>query len=269
MRDEQIVALGTFAASAAHELSTPLSTIAVVTRELERQHAGNPALRTDLQLLRTQVDNCKHIITSLTHSAGVARADQASRQSIEEFLASVRDKLALIRPQVSVDLHCHGSGAAPRIAGDETVHQTLINILNNAADASPHAVEMEGSWSNTELIVEVRDRDPGITEALAQEAGRGFFSTKAAGRGIGLFLANATVERLGGSVVLLNRDGGGGCTRVTISLAQMAGPYERSACKRWVSAARGRRRGICRGAGTRAHQSWIRGGIGTRFWSNG
>jgi len=221
LRDEQVVALGTFAAGAAHELGTPLSTIAVLTRELERQHAAEPGLREDLQLLRTQVDNCKRIITSLTTAAGLARAGQAKRQSVEEFLAGVTERWALIRPQVLLNLRCSGAGAAPQIVGEETVRQTLINILNNAADVSPHAVEIEGTWNADELTIEVRDRGPGITDDIAEKAGRAFFSTKAPGRGIGLFLANATIERLGGNVALFNRDDGGGCTRVTIPLARL------------------------------------------------
>ncbi|MEQ1880187.1 MAG: ATP-binding protein, partial [Burkholderiales bacterium] len=208
LRDEQVVALGTFAAGAAHELGTPLSTIAVITRELEHQHQADPELRQDLQRLRTQVDNCKRIVTSLTTSAGVARAGELSRQSIEEFLVSVQEKWALIRPQIPLDLRCGGVGDPPMIVGEETVRQTLINILNNAADASPQRVEIEGTWNQTELIIEVRDQGPGITEEIAEKAGRSFFSTKAAGRGIGLFLANATIERLGGRVALFNREGG-------------------------------------------------------------
>jgi two-component system sensor histidine kinase RegB len=222
LRDEQVVALGTFAAGAAHELGTPLSTIAVLARELERQHDAEPGMCEDLRLLRTQVDACKRIITSLTTAAGLARAGQAKPQSVEEFLAGVKEKWALIRPQVRLDVRCGGAGAAPQIVGVETVRQTLINILNNAADASPQAVEIEGTWNAAELTIEVRDRGPGITDDIAEKAGRAFFSTKAAGHGIGLFLANATIERLGGSVALFNRDDGGGCTRVTIPLARLA-----------------------------------------------
>lgn len=221
LRDEQVLALGTFAAGAAHELGTPLSTIAVLARELEREHAAEPGLHEDLKLLRAQVENCKRIITSLTTTAGLARAGQARRQSVEDFLADVAEKWSLIRPQVRLDLRCAGAGAAPQIIGEETVRQTLINILNNAADASPQAVEIEGSWNGAELAVEVRDHGPGITDEIAEKAGRAFFSTKAEGRGLGLFLANATIERLGGSVALFNRDGGGGCTRVTIPLARL------------------------------------------------
>jgi two-component system sensor histidine kinase RegB len=222
LRDEQVLALGTFAAGAAHELGTPLATIAVLSRELENDHCAVPGLAQDLQLLRAQVDHCKHIITGLTTAAGLARAEHASRQNVRAFLDDVLGKWALLRPQVKLAVAWHDDGTMPDIVGGETVSQTLINILNNAADVSPGEVEIEGSWNAAALTIEVRDRGPGITKEILAQAGRWPISTKSPGRGIGLFLANATVERLGGSVALFNRDGGGGCTRVTIPLANPA-----------------------------------------------
>ncbi len=219
LRDEQVLALGTFAAGAAHELGTPLSTIAVLSRELENDHRAVPGLSRDLQLLRGQVDNCKRIITGLTTAAGQARAEHASRQNVQALLDGVLEKWALLRPQVKLVANWQGIGAVPDIIGGETISQTLINILNNAADASPQEVEIDASWSTHALTIEVRDRGLGITEEISAQAGRKPISTKSAGRGIGLFLANATIDRLGGSVTLFNRHGGGGCTRVTIPLA--------------------------------------------------
>ena len=221
MRDEQVLALGTFAAGAAHELGTPLSTIAVLAREMELDHTGVPALTADLGLLRTQVDQCRKILNGLTAAAGQARAQSMARQGLDSFLADVIDKWMLLRPEVPLSLQCSGPGTAPQIAAEETLSQTLINLLNNAADASPDGIEVEGAWSTDELSVEVRDHGPGITEEVAARAGRTFVSTKSEGRGIGLFLANATIERLGGSVALFNRNGGGGCTRVTIPLSRL------------------------------------------------
>jgi two-component system, sensor histidine kinase RegB len=181
-----------------------------------------PGLGQDLQLLRAQVANCKRIITGLTTAAGQARAEHVSRQDVRTFLDEVIGKWALLRPQVKLAVTWQGVGAVPEIVSGETISQTLINILNNAADASPHEVEIEASWSTDALTIEVRDRGPGITEEILIQAGRRPISTKSAGRGIGLFLANATVDRLGGSVALFNRDDGGGCTRVTIPLANPA-----------------------------------------------
>jgi two-component system sensor histidine kinase RegB len=221
LRDEQVLALGTFAAGAAHELGTPLATIAVLAREMEQEYTDAPRLGEDLALLRAQVENCKRIITDLTAAAGQARAGDARRQSVEEFLREVLDRWSLIRPQVQPRMHCQGAGPAPDIVGEETVRQTLINILNNAADASPHDVEIEGRWDAADLTIEVRDRGAGPSADAAARAGRTPFSTKSEGRGIGLLLANATIERLGGSVTLFNRDGGGGCTRIQLPLARL------------------------------------------------
>lgn len=219
LRDEQVLALGTFAAGAAHELGTPLATIAVLSREMENDHRAVPGLAPDLQLLRAQVDNCKRIITGLTTAAGQARAEHVSRQDVRTFLDAVIGKWTLLRPQVKLAVSWQGTGATPEIISGETISQTLINILNNAADASPQEIEIGASWNADALTIEVRDRGPGITEEIAAQAGRRPISTKSEGRGIGLFLANATVDRLGGSVALFNRDGGGGCTRVAIPLA--------------------------------------------------
>ncbi|HEX7810575.1 MAG TPA: histidine kinase dimerization/phospho-acceptor domain-containing protein [Burkholderiales bacterium] len=177
LRDEQVLALGTFAAGAAHELGTPLSTIAVLTRELERDHAATPGLNEDLALLRAQVDNCKRIITELTAAAGQARAGDAAPQSVEDFLRGVVERWSLIRPQVQPRVLLAGSGPAPEIVGEETVRQALVNILNNAADASPQDVEVEGRWDEREITIEVRDRGPGISDETAARAGRSLFST--------------------------------------------------------------------------------------------
>jgi len=131
----------------------------------------------------------------------------------------VAEKWALIPPQVRLDLPLRRRGAAPQIVGGETVRQTLINILNNAATPPARGGD-RGTWNVAELTIEGAIAVQHY-RYIAAKAGRAFFSTKAAGRGIGLFLANATIERLGGSVALFNRDGGGGCTRVTIPLTRL------------------------------------------------
>lgn len=219
LRDEQVLALGTFAAGAAHELGTPLSTIAVLGREMENDYRDVPALHDDLQLLRTQIDQCKRIITGFTAAAGHARAGQARRQNAREFVDEVLEKWTLLRAPVNLSVTWSSADAPPDIIWGETISQTVINVLNNAADASPLSVEVEVSWSAQALTIEVRDRGTGIADEVAANAGRKPISTKSPNRGLGLFLANATIDRIGGSVALSNRDGGGNCTRITIPFA--------------------------------------------------
>jgi two-component system sensor histidine kinase RegB len=221
LRNERIVALGTLAAGAAHELGTPLSTMAVVLGDMAHDRADDGELARDIATLRTQVDVCKHTITRMVAAAGQARAEGGGAQPIDEFLRETVERWRLIRPTASVSEHLAGAVPAPSIVTEQTLRQAIITLLNNAADASPHHVELDCSWSRERLSLEIRDRGPGLsTEAVAQ-AGRGFFSTKPVGEGngIGLILARATLERLGGRIDLKPREGGGACTLLELPLA--------------------------------------------------
>lgn len=222
LRNERIVALGTLAAGAAHELGTPLATMAVVARELQREYADNMDLAEDLQLLREQVDNCKHILSGLLASAGQARGEYAAGVELDRYFAELVEKWRLMRPGIAAEAEWRGSLPAPRIVVDQTLSQALMNLLNNAADASPHCVEIRGNWDAEEARVEIRDRGPGLSPEAAQNVGKPFFTTKGHGIGIGLFLANATIERFGGKVALYNREGGGAITEVRLPLAKLA-----------------------------------------------
>ena len=126
----------------------------------------------------------------------------------------------LLRPQVQLTTDFVGEQPAPLIAVERTLDQALMNLINNAADVSPDQVELSAHWDAAQLQIEIRDRGPGISAEVAARAGEAFFTTKgpAHGLGIGLFLANASIERAGGTVSLFNRDGGGACVRVSLPL---------------------------------------------------
>ena len=213
LRNEQVLALGTLAAGAAHELGTPLSTMAVITTELERDHTSDPALTKDLRLLRSQTQRCKEILTRLA-----SRADEASRVDCEHYLRKLIEQWQLARPQSELRAHFSGAQPAPEIVVERTLDQSIFNLLNNAADVSPDGIELEMRWDHAQLTLEIRDHGPGISVEVAAHAGDAFFTTKApgGGLGLGLFLTNATIERFGGTVSLFNREGGGACARVTL-----------------------------------------------------
>lgn len=224
LRNERIVALGTLAAGAAHELGTPLSTMAVVARELQREYTTPPELAEDLQLLREQVDNCKHILSGMLASAGQTRLEDAGEGdgvALDAYFDELLEKWRLMRPGAAAATHWRGPRPAPTIMAEPTLSQALLNLLNNAADASPGSVEIEVDWDDSRLFLDIRDRGPGLSPEAVQRAGQPFFTTKGHGIGIGLFLANATIERLGGKVALLNRDGGGAVTEVRLPLSKL------------------------------------------------
>ena len=211
LRNERIVALGTLAAGAAHELGTPLSTMAVVLNELAQDHADEPELSRDLLTLGQQVAVCKQTITRMVAAAGEARAEGGGAQAVDEFLRETLENWRLLRPSVTLAERLRGPTPGPTILNEHTLRQAIINLLDNAADASPHSVELDCSWGVDRLRLEIRDRGPGLDAEVRTRVGNGFFSTKphGQGNGIGLLLAKATFERLGGRLRLDGRSGGG------------------------------------------------------------
>ena len=218
LRNEQVLALGTLAAGAAHELGTPLSTMAVISSELERDHAHDPVLTNELRLLRGQTERCKLILNRLT-----ARAEEASRIDCASYLKKLVEQWQIARPQNEIRMHFSGAQPAPEIVVERILDQSIFNLLNNAADVSPHGIELDAHWDHLQLTLEIRDHGPGISSEVASRAGKAFFTTKApgGGLGIGLFLTNATIERFGGTVNLFNSEGGGACARVTLPLNRL------------------------------------------------
>ena len=100
------------------------------------------------------------------------------------------------------------------------------SLFNNAADAAPFAVALEAHWDSQELTLDILDRGQGFNQEAATRAGEIFFTTKQGqgGFGLGLFLANASIERLGGSVRMLPRGGGGAHIVVCLPLHEPRTP---------------------------------------------
>jgi len=218
LRQEQVVALGTLAAGAAHELGTPLSTMAVLIKDIE---PGLPVSGDKLDILRRQIVRCKEILGSLSSAAGQMRAEAGRGQALDGFLNDLLDRWSALRPGVTAGVRFDGVHPAPVIIAEQTLAQAITNILNNAADASPDSVDIAAHWVEDELTLEIADRGPGLAPELAAGAGQPFVTTKAEGLGLGLFLAYTTFRRFGGDVALYPRDGGGTLCRLTLPLAAL------------------------------------------------
>ncbi len=216
LRNERIVALGTQAAGAAHELGTPLSTMAVVIHELQHASSSEPSeLHDSLSLLDEQVRICRRILDKMLSNA---QENGASRlQAADEFMAEVLNEWQLLRP--AAQYRYKGEERMPVISVDVTLRAALMNLLNNAMDASKLEIKISALCNGTQFIVEIRDEGPGLSEEVTLKAGSAFFTTKPEGRGLGLFLANATIERMGGTVRLYNREGGGATTEISLPIA--------------------------------------------------
>ncbi|MEN8802220.1 MAG: ATP-binding protein [Thiogranum sp.] len=218
LRDEQLVALGTLATGAAHELGTPLATMAIVTRELERADVPE-AMKRKLSILRDQVRRCKQALSVISASAGEARAESGSLIRVEHFLTKVIGEWQSQCLRADIEMQLDGGPATAQIVDEYTLHQSLINLLNNAADVSSETLVFKSHWDENRLEIVILDRGPGLHPNTIASLGQQKTSQKEYGMGLGLFLTHATIQRQGGNIALFDREGGGTCTRIQLPLA--------------------------------------------------
>lgn len=209
-RNEKLASLATLAAGAAHELSTPLSTIAVVAKELERElvrRGGAGAIdgpAEDARLIRDEVERCRRILDRMAveagESPGEGLADVTVRDLVEMSLGDVAE-----RARVRSDFDDATASRLIRVP-PRAVAEAIRAIVKNATDASsPDAeVVVSARVANGTLRIEIRDEGSGMDASVLARAGEPFFTTKGpgSGMGLGLFLARAVTDRLGGSLDL-------------------------------------------------------------------
>lgn len=224
MRDAGVVALGAMAAGAAHELGTPLATIAVVVGELEREVFENAEIRADLALVREQLGICKGIISSMAERAGTLRPEQLQVQDAGAWLQGVCTRWQAMRPRASSRLALAGDTRVSPIVTEATLEQALLNLLNNAADASDAEIEIELVRGEANVTIGIRDGGPGFPVEVLRQAGRIPVSSRHGGAGIGLLLAFSAIERLGGRMVLDNPATGGGRVSIELPVARKTPP---------------------------------------------
>ena len=209
LRDQHLFALGMQAAAAAHELATPVSTLAMTVDDLQANYAGDDELGPELQRMQAQVAQIRTVLGHITAAAGAARSRSGQTETLAHWLEQTLEHWHLMRPQSQADLALRTAGAPPLLRVDAGLNAALVSLLNNAADASPDAVAVEAEWDAAFLRVCVLDRGPGLPDDRLARAGYDFVSTKGETRGLGLALARAGIERLGGTLTVSRRDGGG------------------------------------------------------------
>lgn len=210
-RSQRLASLATLAAGAAHQLATPLSTIAVAAKELEhqlQQHGDAEAAVGDARLIREQVERCREILFQLAADAGEGTGEPAVEVAVGELLqralGGVKERERVIIEGAAAGEHIH--------APVRLVAQAIRAVLRNALDASgSEPVRVRAEIDDGTCRIEVRDRGCGMTTDVLERAGEPFFTTKDPGRGmgLGLFLTRSILEQIGGALELESRAGVG------------------------------------------------------------
>ncbi len=206
LRDEQLFALGLQAATAAHDLATPMASVRITLDELRRDYAGDDELEPSLVLLSAQVARMQAVLDRLGESARARGGEARSPIAVSRWLKRILEHWGLLWPQARVvlDLSPELGAQAPVLTDDPSLEAVLLVLLNNAAQVSPDQVQVRAYQERDRLIIEVVD------------AGGGLASGKPEGWGVGLELARATLERMGGQLEIASAETGGVRARITL-----------------------------------------------------
>ncbi|HEY2248952.1 MAG TPA: ActS/PrrB/RegB family redox-sensitive histidine kinase [Bradyrhizobium sp.] len=210
-REQHLTQLDGLAAAAAHELGTPLSTIVLISRELERTLAGNDPAAGDIKTLREQAQRCRDILAKITQlsSTGAPFDHMKLSTLIEETVAPHRDFGVAIKVRIAV-----AATREPVGTRDPAILYGVGNILENAVDFARNGVEVNAWWNADTVEIVVSDDGPGFAPEIIKRIGEPYLSRRPqteesqsehGGLGLGVFIARTLLERTGATVSFSNR----------------------------------------------------------------
>ena len=222
-REQHLTQLDGLAAAAAHELGTPLATIKLVVRDMQKQFDADSPVGEDLALLVQEAERCRKILGTLTSLGGAEPGDIIGTLTLSHLIEEV------VQPQRDFGIHINvikeGLGPEPPCVRNPGVLYGLGNLVENAIDFATAEVRIIARWSDTVCVVVIEDDGPGFAAGVVMSLGEPYLTTKAnrraknddnAGLGLGLFIAKTLLERSGASVTTANAQPPGKGARVTV-----------------------------------------------------
>jgi two-component system sensor histidine kinase RegB len=227
-REHRLASIGALATAAAHELGTPLGTIAVVARELERALPANSSEAEDAKLLREQAERCRAILARLANP-GETLLGETARLPLGAFLEDMAEPYRGEDLDIAIELRPDVEGDAPPQVwrAPELLHG-LGNIIENAADFARSRVLIQARWNASRLSIAVEDNGPGFAPEIFERIGEPYITSrpgtfalgetelgpigtldKHEGMGLGFFIAKTLLEQTGATVAAVNPESGG------------------------------------------------------------
>lgn len=222
--EEHIVRMGLLASGAAHELGTPLATMAVILGDWRRMpaFAKNPEMLEEIGEMQKQLKRCKSIVSGVLLSAGEARGESSMRTTIKVFLDKLVEEWRANHTVVAFTYDNKIVRDLP-VVSDSALKQMIWNVLDNALEASPQWLHLEARRDDDSLTLVVSDAGPGFAPGMLDQFGKPYQSTKGRpGGGLGLFLVVNVARTLGGSAGARNREQGGAEVRLNLPLSAIA-----------------------------------------------
>jgi len=221
-QEQRLSALGALAAAAAHELGSPLSTIAVVTKEMQRELEVDDPLREDVELLAAESERCRSILARLSVDPAGDVSDAYVLVPLPALIEAAAQNYRRGEIDIAFEAGPVGEGApatAPIQVRSPEIMQGIGNIVQNAVSFARHEIRISTRWTTVWSEVEVSDDGPGFSESLLDELGTPFISTRQGEEGhmgLGVFIAKTLLERTGATVTFGNSIAGSGGAVVSV-----------------------------------------------------
>ncbi len=228
-REQHLSQLDGLAAAAAHELGTPLATITLVVRELDKAIKPGAQHKDDIELLRDQTARCRQILSKIT-TLGVEPSGPLEAVRLKQLIEEV---CAPQRPfDVTIAIQCDGQDPEPICKRSPGLIYGLENLIDNAADFASTTVSVSASWSDATVTIIIADDGPGFAADVLNRLGEPYVTTRKldersregaiGGLGLGLFIAKTLLERSGATFRAVNQGGGQSGAIVTIQWQRQA-----------------------------------------------
>jgi two-component system sensor histidine kinase RegB len=211
-RQQQLSALGGLAAAAAHELGSPLATIAVVAKELSREIPPDSPLAEDVGLLLSQSDRCRDILAGIARTPEKRSAEPFDRLPLSQLVESAAEPHMGGPIEIDIIIEDDVEGEEPMLRRSPEILSGLGTLIQNAAQFARSCVTVTLHWNDRQVVVAVQDDGPGFSPAVLAAIGEPFISTRpgeSEHMGLGIFIAQTLLDRLGAELLFGNRTVGG------------------------------------------------------------
>jgi two-component system sensor histidine kinase RegB len=211
-REQRVSAVGALAAAAAHELGSPLATIAVVAKELVHELPADSPHREDAQLLLSQSERCREILAQLAHHPDEEGASPYSRLPISALVEAAGTLYHETHVRLIFATTGAGGQEEPQVRRSPEIMHGLTNLIQNALQFARHEVSVTTHWDAASVTVDIADDGPGFPAHLLGRLGEPYLSTRAGASnhmGLGIFIAQSLLERSGAELTFDNLVEGG------------------------------------------------------------
>jgi two-component system, sensor histidine kinase RegB len=215
-REQRLSAIGALAAAAAHQLGTPLGTIAIAANELARELPEDGTIAEDALLIRDEVGRCREILGRLSALGSGEAEEPYGRIPATTLVEAAAEPHRRDSNLLVVEVGAGVSGPEPLMPRRAEIVHGLGNILENAFQLARDLVEVEVSWNTRTLSIEIRDDGPGFPPAVLPRLGEPYVSGRLepGGLGLGVFIAKTLLERTGATLAFSNGNQHGARVRV-------------------------------------------------------